>query len=181
MGGGTGGGGVPSGRANGLFMSGVTAICEAFTLLPLLDFLDLGSARLLPPPPTPRAAIADAVWYGIACRGKERSSGRLSTKVITRSARLSEWLQLRSGRLGQQHVDLQSALTSSPPGTPPEMCRAVIISQMPQFPLCSDDQPLSLLAPLRVGMFNGLGNRGATALAERLQYTPRLRTLNIWC
>jgi hypothetical protein len=134
-----------------------------------------------PPSPASRATIADPAWFGIACRGKERSSGRLSAKVSTA-------LRMALAEVGtawpvacDAHVDLQSALTSSPPDTPPEMCRAVMHSQIPQFPLCSDGQPLSLLMPWRVGRFNGLGNRGATALAERLQYTPRLRTLKIGC
>jgi hypothetical protein len=40
-----GGWGGASGRANGLFASGVTALCEAFALLPALTTLELGSER----------------------------------------------------------------------------------------------------------------------------------------
>jgi hypothetical protein len=36
-------------------------------------------------------------------------------------------------------------------------------------------------SPRRAGRFNGLGDRGATALAEGLRHTPNLRCLGLWC
>ena len=55
--GGVGWGGA-SGRANGLFASGVAALCEAFALLPALATLELGSERHLHLP----AASTDPSW-----------------------------------------------------------------------------------------------------------------------
>ncbi len=56
--GGAGWGGA-SGRANGLFESGVTALREAFALLPALATLDLGSERR----PYLPAASTDPSWH----------------------------------------------------------------------------------------------------------------------
>jgi hypothetical protein len=52
--------GGASGRANGLFASGVTALCEAFALLPALATLNLGSERR---PHLPAAStVTDPSW-----------------------------------------------------------------------------------------------------------------------